>query len=139
MWEYNSDLNRFGTPESLMLLPYWTGNCIDSIEGVLFESSATTPYHFINQAELSAAPSEAVVAETTGIQYGPLDVALGVEHLQLLGIKYFMASSPERPGPGRRRPVAVAGGQHRALEVDLQRCRPGRRPGRSTRSTTPPW
>ncbi|HEY5252998.1 MAG TPA: 6-pyruvoyl-tetrahydropterin synthase-related protein [Acidimicrobiales bacterium] len=94
MWEYNASLNRFGTPESLMLLPYWTNNCIDSIEGVLFESSATTPYHFINQAELSAAPSEAVVSETTGIQYGALDVSLGVEHLQLLGIKYFMASSP---------------------------------------------
>jgi len=94
MWEYNSDLNRFGTPESLMLLPYWTNNCIDSIEGVLFESSATTPYHFLNQAELSVAPSEAVVAETTGLQYGSLDVALGVQHLQLLGIKYFMASSP---------------------------------------------
>ncbi len=94
MWEYNSDLNRFGTPESLMLLPYWTNNCIDSIEGVLFESSATTPYHFINQAELSVAPSEAVVASTTGIQYGPMDVALGVQHLQLLGIKYFLASSP---------------------------------------------
>jgi hypothetical protein len=94
MWEYNSDLNRFGTPESLMLLPYWTNNCIDSIEGVLFESSATTPYHFLNQAELSAAPSEAVVSETTGLQYGPLNVSLGVQHLQLLGIKYFMASSP---------------------------------------------
>jgi hypothetical protein len=95
MWEYNSSLDRFGTPESLMLLPYWTNNCIDSLEGVLFESSATTPYHFINQAELSAAPSEAVVSATTGIQYGPLDVGLGVQHLQLLGIKYYMASSPE--------------------------------------------
>jgi hypothetical protein len=95
MWEYNVDLNRFGTPESLMLLPYWTNNCIDSIEGVLFESSGTTPYHFLNQAELSAAPSEAVVSATTGLQYGSLDVALGVQHLQLLGIKYFMASSPE--------------------------------------------
>ncbi|HXQ62668.1 MAG TPA: hypothetical protein VN796_10060 [Acidimicrobiales bacterium] len=95
MWEYNVDLNRFGTPESLMLLPYWTNNCIDSIEGVLFESSATTPYHFLNQAEMSAAPSEAVVSATTGLQYGSLDVALGVEHLQLLGIKYFMASSTE--------------------------------------------
>jgi hypothetical protein len=94
MWEYNSDLNRFGTPESLMLLPYWTNNCIDSLEGVLFESSGTTPYHFLNQAELSVAPSEAVVATTTGLRYGSLDVALGVEHLQLLGIKYFMASSP---------------------------------------------
>ncbi|HTT87648.1 MAG TPA: hypothetical protein VMF60_09790, partial [Acidimicrobiales bacterium] len=95
MWEYNVNLNRFGTPESLMMLPYWTDNCIDSIEGVLFESSATTPYHFLNQAELSAAPSEAVVASTTGLQYGPPgEVSLGVQHLQLLGIKYFMASSP---------------------------------------------
>jgi hypothetical protein len=94
MWEYNSDLNRFGTPESLMLMPYWTNNCIDSMEGVLFESASTTPWHFLNQAELSAQPSEAVVAATTGLQYGPLDVSLGVQHLQLLGVKYFMASSP---------------------------------------------
>jgi len=91
MWEYNSDLNRFGTPEALMLLPYWTGGCIDSMEGLLFESSATTPYHFLNQAELSVAPSEPMV----GLPYGPLDVPLGVEHLQLLGVRYFMASSPQ--------------------------------------------
>ena len=56
MWEYNADQNRFGTPEALMLLPYWTGGCIDSMEGLLFESSATTPYHFLNQAELSVSP-----------------------------------------------------------------------------------
>jgi len=91
MWEYNSDLNRFGTPEALMLLPYWTGGCIDSMEGLLFESSATTPYHFLNQAELSVAPSEPMV----GLPYGPLNVPLGVEHLQLLGVRYFMASSPQ--------------------------------------------
>jgi hypothetical protein len=116
MWEYNSNLNRFGTPESLMLLPYWTNNCIDSIEGVLFESSATTPYHFLNQAELSVAPSEAVVASTTGLQYGPLDVPLGVEHLQLLGIKYFMASSPsvqaEAAADPALRLVATSGPWH---------------------------
>ncbi len=93
MWEYNSDEGRFGTPESLMLLPYWTGGCIGSMEGLLFESSATTPYHFINQAELSSAPSEpdATIAK----DYGPLDVALGVQHLQLLGVKYFMAESAQ--------------------------------------------
>jgi len=91
MWEYNADLNRFGTPEALMLLPYWTGGCIDSMEGLLFESSATTPYHFLNQAELSVAPSEPMV----GLPYGPLDVSLGVQHLQLLGVRYFMASSPQ--------------------------------------------
>src|SRR5579871_2776404 len=89
MWEYSDSENRFGTPESLMLLPYWTNGCVDSMEGLLFESSATTPYHFINQAELSEMPSEPEV----GLPYGTLDVALGVQHLQLLGVKYFIAES----------------------------------------------
>jgi hypothetical protein len=91
MWEYSDSENRFGTPEALMLLPYWTSGCIDSMEGLLFESSATTPYHFINQAELSQGPSEPEV----GLPYGPVDVTLGVQHLQLLGVKYFMAETPE--------------------------------------------
>ena len=90
MWEYSASENRFGTPEALMLLPYWTNGCIDSMEGLLFESSATTPYHFLNQAELSAGPSEPEV----GLDYGPLDVTEGVQHLQLLGVKYFMAETP---------------------------------------------
>ena len=89
MWEYDPSLNRFGTTESLMLLPYWTNNCIDSMEGLLFESSTTTPYHFINQSELSVTPSDAMV----GLPYGGLNVALGIEHLQQLGVRYFLASS----------------------------------------------
>jgi len=89
MWEYNADENRFGTPEALMLLPYWTNNCIDSMEGLFFESSATTPYHFLDQAELSASPSDPQV----GLPYGSLDVALGVRHLQQLGVRYFIAYS----------------------------------------------
>ena len=94
MWEYNANLNRFGTPMALMLLPNYTGGCVDSMEGLLFESATTTPYHFINQAELSVSPSEAMVPATTGIVYGPVNVPLGIQHLQLLGVKYFMASSP---------------------------------------------
>jgi hypothetical protein len=91
MWEYSDNENRFGTPEALMLLPYWTNGCIDSMEGLLFESSATTPYHFLDQAELSESPSDPEV----GLPYGPLDVTLGVQHLQLLGVKYFMAETPQ--------------------------------------------
>jgi hypothetical protein len=53
MWQYDPSLNRFGTTQALMLLPYWSSGCIGSMEGLLFESSATTPYHFLNQAELS--------------------------------------------------------------------------------------
>jgi hypothetical protein len=94
MWEYNTSLNRFGTPMALMLLPNYTGGCVDSMEGLLFESASSTPWHFINQAELSVQPSEAMVSATTGITYGPLNVPLGIQHLQLLGVKYFLASSP---------------------------------------------
>ncbi len=90
MWQYDPSLNRFGTTQALMLLPYWSGGCIGSMEGLLFESSATTPYHFLNQAELSVTPSEAMV----GLDYTALDVPAGIQHLQLLGVRYFMASSP---------------------------------------------
>lgn len=90
MWEYNANQNNFGTPMALMLLPYWTNGCIDSEEGLFFESSATTPYHFLNQSELSAAPSEAM----SGLPYIGLDVPLGIQHLQLLGVRYYMAYSP---------------------------------------------
>ncbi|MGH9129239.1 MAG: transposase [Acidimicrobiales bacterium] len=90
MWEYGPELNDLGTPEALMLLPYFTHGCIDSMEGLLFESSATTPYHFLNQAELSKVPSEPVA----GLPYGSLDVAVGTKHLQLLGVRYYMAFTP---------------------------------------------
>ncbi len=90
MWEYSSGESRFGTPMALMLLPYWTNNCVDSMEGLYFESSATTPYHFLNQAELSQSPSDPQV----GLSYGPLDVARGVAHLQMLGVRYYIAFSP---------------------------------------------
>ena len=76
MWEYDPSENRFGTTMSLMLLPYWTNGCIDSMEGLLFESSTTTPFHFINQNELSVNPSDAV--NSTAFQYMGLNVPLGI-------------------------------------------------------------
>ncbi|HEX4905457.1 MAG TPA: hypothetical protein VFU93_08395 [Acidimicrobiales bacterium] len=89
MWEYESQLDRFGTPMALMLLPYFTDECIGSMEGLYFEASATTPYHFLNQSELSTAPSNA----QRDLRYQGLNVDLGVQHLQLMGVKYYMAFS----------------------------------------------
>ena len=91
MWQYDPSLNRFGTTQALMLLPYWSNGCIGSMEGLLFESAATTPYHFLNQAELSVTPSEAM----NGLSYSALNVPAGIQHLQLLGVRYFMASSTQ--------------------------------------------
>ena len=109
MWEYEPELDRHGTPMALMLLPYWTNGCIGSMEGLFFESSATTPYHFLNQSELSLHPSSA----QRGLPYRGLDVAHGVEHLQLLGVRYYMALTPEAQEQARVHPglrlVATSG------------------------------
>jgi len=94
MWEYESELDRYGTPMALMLLPFWTDGCIGSMEGLYFEASTTTPYHFLNQDQLSVAPSNAMRDLPYGA--GPPtadDFRLGVEHLQLMGVRYYMAFS----------------------------------------------
>ncbi|HEX7168027.1 MAG TPA: hypothetical protein VF230_13700, partial [Acidimicrobiales bacterium] len=91
MWEYEPELNRYGTPMALMLLPHWTNGCIGSMEGLYFESSASVAYHFLNQSELSRTPSRAM----RDLPYRNLDVARGVEHLQLMGVRYYMATTPD--------------------------------------------
>ena len=101
MWEYEPEENQLGTPEALMLLPYWTHLCINSMEGLLFESSATTPYHFLNQAQLSATPSEPM----RNLPYRPLDVPAGVAKLQLLGVRYYMAVSSQAKEQAATDPV----------------------------------
>jgi hypothetical protein len=91
LWEYSSDLNDYGTPMALMLLPHWTDGCIGSMEGLYFEASSTTPFHFLMQSELSQAPSRA----QRDMPYRDLDVEAGVEHMQLMGVRYYLAKSPE--------------------------------------------
>jgi hypothetical protein len=92
LWEYNHDrLDPYGTPMSLMLLPYWTDGCIGSMEGLFFESSSTTPFHFMIQTELSTDPSSA----QRDMPYAGFNLDLGVQHLQLLGVRYYMATTDQ--------------------------------------------
>lgn len=94
LWEGGPSLDRYGTPLALMLLPYWTDGRIASMEGVYFEASATTPYHFETVAAL-VAPGNASNPER-GIPYRTQeDFSLGVRYLQMLGVRYFMAHDPE--------------------------------------------
>jgi hypothetical protein len=93
MWEYQSQMNNYGTPDALTILPYWTNGCIGSMEGLYYEASATTPFHFIDQSELSLQPSDPMnfpPGVTDPYSSAP-NVALGVQHLQMLGVKYYMA------------------------------------------------
>ena len=91
LWENNSDLNKYGTTMGLMLLPYWTKGCIGSTEGLYFEAAGTTPYHFITAAALSKQSSNPV----RELRYDNLDMAKGVTYMRLLGIRYYMAYTPE--------------------------------------------
>ncbi len=91
MWEYQKELDRYGTPMALMLLPFWTDGCIGSMEGLYFEASSTTPFHFLLQSELSAAPSNA----QRDLPYRQFDIDAGVDHLQLLGVRYYLATSTQ--------------------------------------------
>jgi hypothetical protein len=100
MWEYESQLDRLGTPMALMLLPHWTDGCIGSMEGLYFESAATTPYHFLNAAEMSKAPSN----PQRDLPYGSLDVRKGVRHMQMLGVRYYMTFSDEAKAQARTIP-----------------------------------
>ncbi|MEZ5176539.1 MAG: hypothetical protein R2823_10090 [Acidimicrobiia bacterium] len=98
MWEANSDMNRYGTPMALMLLGYWSDGH-PSMEGLFFESSLTTPFHFLNAAEVSERPSNPV----RGLRYHHLDRPLdpqnpepfgfdrAVPHLGLYDVAYYIS------------------------------------------------
>jgi hypothetical protein len=108
-WEYEEQLDRYGTPMALMLLPFWTDGCIGSMEGLYFEASATTPFHFLTQVDLSTSPS----AAQRDLPYGSFDINRGVQHLQLLGVRYYMATSDQAIAAARQHPdlseVATSG------------------------------
>ena len=58
MWEPNSDLNKYGTPMVLMTIPMFTEH--QSVEGLYFDSSITTPFHFLTVSGLAERPSNPV-------------------------------------------------------------------------------
>lgn len=90
MWEINSDMNDFGTPMALMLFPYWSEGH-PSMEGVFFESSLTTPFHFLNGSEVSRSPSNPV----RGLQYRQMEFARAVPHLALYDVAYYVSFTEE--------------------------------------------
>ena len=93
---------------ALMLLPHWTDGCIASMEGLFFEASGTTPYHFLTAAAMSKQSSNPV----RQLRYVNNDATIGVQHMADLGVRYLMvrtdeakaeAAGNDRLRPGRRR------------------------------------
>ena len=89
MVEHSQKIDEFGTPRAFEIIPYWTK--LDTMEGTLMEASFTAPFHFINQAELSKEPSNAII----GVKYPARNVPQGLTHLQLMNIPYLLTVTPE--------------------------------------------
>jgi hypothetical protein len=124
-WEYDNDrVGGYGTPMSLMMLPYFTDSCIGSQEGLYFESSTTVPYHFYMQSELSAQGS----APQRDLVYPSFDIGAGVRHMQLLGVRYYLASTPTAIGAASTNAdlheIAVSGPWHIYRVRDSQTVSP---------------
>ena len=103
MWEFAPELNRYGTTMAMMLMPLWTDGCIGSMEGLYFEATPTVPYHFMLQSDLSAPRRSSGPNETVGgpsramrdLPYGDFDIDRGVARMIDLGVRYYMAFSPQ--------------------------------------------
>jgi hypothetical protein len=61
------------------------------MEGLFFEAAGTTPYHFISAAALSKQSSNPV----RELRYNNNDAERGARYLRELGVKYYMAFTPE--------------------------------------------
>jgi hypothetical protein len=84
MWEPDASLGEFGTPIALMSIPYWTDQ--PTMEGIYYESSITTPFHFLMAAELAQAPSNPI----PDLPYSQFDLDQGIDHMELFDIRYFV-------------------------------------------------
>ena len=85
---------------ALMLLPFWTDGCIGSMEGLYFEASGTTPYHFLTTSAMSEHSSNPV----RRLQYDDGDVDKGVRVHADAGRALLPRLQPVGDRQGRRQP-----------------------------------
>lgn len=86
LWEYDKGEGTYGSPMAMMLLPYWTNGCVDSVEGLFMEGSQTTPFLFLTQHAVSQAGSGPV----RDMPYRQFDLDWGVSALRSLGVRWYM-------------------------------------------------
>jgi hypothetical protein len=104
MWEANNEMNKYGTPMALMLFPYWSEGH-PSMEGLFFESSLTTPFHFLNASEVSERPSNPV----RGLDYRGFNMARGIEHLAVYNVDYYVSYTEAGAEAARAEGLAEVG------------------------------
>ena len=85
-WAVDTATTDYGTVDNA-LVPYWTGGCITSFRGLLFDSSATTPFINMTESLTSIEPERFA----PGLPYQPFNMTEGVQHLRYAGVRYYAA------------------------------------------------
>ncbi len=98
-WERDKGYVRFGSSMAMMAIPFFTKSCIQSVEGLYFESTQTTPFSFITSSLVSDAPSN----PQRDLRYGTFDLDRGVDRVRRLGARYLMGSSDKFKNAARTR------------------------------------
>ncbi|HXY45850.1 MAG TPA: hypothetical protein VEH29_16810, partial [Acidimicrobiales bacterium] len=109
-YEYISETtDPFGSTEAMMAIPLFTNGCMETTDGIYFESSTTTPFHFLDVSEVSQdgeAPDP-----VSNLNYPGFDLPDGIRHLQFMGVRYFFAMSPPVEAAAAADPSLVKIGQ----------------------------
>ena len=125
MWEGGQAIDAYGTSLALMLLPYWTHGRIASMEGLYYESSATTPFHFMAVAPLSG-PGNASNPSAGSITGRSTTSTSGSGTCSCSGSATTWRTRPKRRPTRMRTPTSSSS----------PRCATGTRPRRSAGTST---
>ncbi len=110
-WSVDVATTDYGTVDNA-LVPYWTNDCITSLRGLFFDSSATTPFVNLTESLTSIDPEYF----TPGLPYQPFNIQKGVQNLQYAGVRYYAARTAPvvaaAASDGSLVPIAVSGPWH---------------------------
>jgi hypothetical protein len=81
----------YGSSMSMTALPYWTKGCIQTIDGLYFEASQTTPFSYLTARWMS--PN--ATAAQRRLPYQTFDMRTGVRRLRQMGVRYVLLSSKQ--------------------------------------------
>jgi hypothetical protein len=93
----------------MMAIPLFTNGCMEATDGIYFESSTTTPFHFLDVSEVSQNGESP--DPVSGLNYPGFNLPDGVRHLQFMGVRYFFAMSPPVEAAAAADPALVKIGQ----------------------------
>jgi hypothetical protein len=101
-WSVDVYTTDYGTVDN-GLAPFWTDGCITSLNGLFYDSSATTPFVNLTESLTGIAPGYF----TPGLPYQGFDLAQGVQNLQYAGVRYYAARTPPVVAAADAQPALV--------------------------------